>query len=105
IMCFVGNRGCIQIHSGPVGSIKPMGPWINVLDETFHLHLRTDHIDEVWAVRKPTKDGHVTSLEVFGAEGEMIIQFFGKRHEGESERDDWRFLAENLPRIPSPTAA
>lgn len=105
IMCFVGNRGCIQIHSGPVKSIKPMGPWINVLDETFHLHLRTDHIDEVWAVRKPTKDGHVTSLEVYGADGNMIIQFFGKRHEGEGERDDWRFLAENLPRIPSPTAA
>ncbi|MBE1711987.1 MULTISPECIES: hemin-degrading factor [Mesorhizobium] len=105
IMCFVGNRGCIQIHSGPVRSIKPMGPWINILDETFHLHLRTDHIQEVWAVRKPTKDGHVTSLEVYAADGDMIIQFFGKRHEGESERDDWRFLAENLPRIPSPTAA
>ncbi|WP_027051402.1 hemin-degrading factor [Mesorhizobium erdmanii] len=105
IMCFVGNRGCIQIHSGPIKSIKPMGPWINVLDETFHLHLRTDHIHEVWAVRKPTKDGHVTSLEVYAANGEMIIQFFGKRHEGESERDDWRFLAENLPRMPNPTAA
>ncbi|MCV3208771.1 hemin-degrading factor [Mesorhizobium sp. YC-39] len=105
IMCFVGNRGCIQIHSGQVKSIKPMGPWINVLDETFHLHLRTDHIHEVWAVRKPTKDGHVTSLEAYGADGKMIIQFFGKRHEGESEREDWRFLAENLPRIPSPTAA
>jgi putative hemin transport protein len=105
IMCFVGNRGCIQIHSGPVKSIKPMGPWINVLDETFHLHLRTDHIHEVWAVRKPTKDGHVTSLEVYAANGDMIIQFFGQRHEGESERDDWRFLAENLPRIPNPTAA
>ncbi|MBZ9983812.1 hemin-degrading factor [Mesorhizobium sp. B2-2-4] len=105
IMCFVGNRGCIQIHSGPVKSIKPMGPWINVLDETFHLHLRTDHIHEVWAVRKPTRDGHVTSLEVYDAGGNMIIQFFGKRHEGEGERDDWRFLAENLPRIPSPTAA
>lgn len=105
IMCFVGNRGCIQIHSGPVKSIKPMGPWINVLDETFHLHLRTDHIHEVWAVRKPTKDGHVTSLEAYGADGKMIIQFFGKRHEGGGERDDWRFLAENLPRIPSPTAA
>ncbi|UVK36512.1 hemin-degrading factor [Mesorhizobium sp. AR10] len=105
IMCFVGNRGCIQIHSGRVKSIKPMGPWINVLDETFHLHLRTDHIHEVWAVRKPTKDGHVTSLEAYGVDGKMIIQFFGKRHEGEGERDDWRFLAENLPRIPNPTAA
>ncbi|RUW20337.1 MULTISPECIES: hemin-degrading factor [unclassified Mesorhizobium] len=105
IMCFVGNRGCIQIHSGPIKAVKPMGPWINVLDETFHLHFRNDHIHEVWAVRKPTKDGHVTSLEAYGADGKMIIQFFGKRHEGEGERDDWRFLAENLPRIPSPTAA
>ena len=105
IMCFVGNRGCIQIHSGPVQNIKPTGPWINIFDETFHLHLRTDHIVEAWAVRKPTKDGHVTSVEAYGADGKMIIQFFGKRHEGEVERDDWRFLAENLPRIPHSTAA
>jgi putative hemin transport protein len=105
IMCFVGNRGCIQIHSGPVSSIKVMGPWINVLDETFHLHLRMDHIRELWAVRKPTKDGHVTSIEAYDANQQMIIQFFGQRHEGEPERDDWRFLAENLPRTPESTAA
>ena len=100
IMCFVGNRGCIQIHSGPVTNIKPMGPWINVLDETFHLHLRTDHIAEVWAVRKPTKDGHVTSIEAYDASGELIIQFFGKRKEGVAEREEWRSLAEALPRLP-----
>ena len=105
IMCFVGNRGCIQIHSGPVANIKVMGPWINVLDETFHLHLRMDHIRELWAVRKPTKDGHVTSIEAYDANSQMIIQFFGQRHEGETERDDWRFLAENLPRVPESNAA
>jgi len=105
IMCFVGNDGCIQIHKGPVQNIKPMGPWINVMDETFHLHLRLDHVREVWTVRKPTKDGHITSIEAYGADKDMIIQFFGKRHEGEVERSDWRFLAENLPRIPCSTAA
>lgn len=105
IMCFVGNHGCIQIHSGPIVNVKPMGPWINVLDETFHLHLRLDHVQEVWAVRKPTRDGHVTSLEAYDANHEMIIQFFGKRHEGEGERADWRMIAENLPRVPRPTAA
>lgn len=105
VMCFVGNRGCIQIHSGPIQAIKPMGPWINVLDADFHLHLRLDHAREVWAVRKPIKEGRVTSLEVFDEAGRLIIQFFGKRDEGEDERDDWRFLAENLPRIPAPTAA
>lgn len=99
IMCFIGNRGCIQIHSGPIETIKPMGPWINILDETFHMHLRTDHIAELWAVRKPTKDGHVTSLEAYGADGDMIIQFFGKRHEGNHERTDWRNLVESLPRL------
>lgn len=105
IMCFVGNRGCIQIHSGPVASIKPMGPWINVFDETFHLHLRTDHIVELWGVRKPTRDGHVTSIEAYDAHGSMIIQFFGKRQEGQDEREGWRFLVENLPRIETTVAA
>lgn len=105
IMCFVGSAGCIQIHSGPIKKVAPMGPWINIMDETFHLHLRMDHIRELWTVRKPTKDGHVTSLEAYDAAGEMIIQFFGKRHEGAVERADWRFLVENLPRLPVPTAA
>ncbi|MGE0501844.1 MAG: hemin-degrading factor [Rhizobiaceae bacterium] len=105
IMCFVGNRGCIQIHHGPIASIKPMGPWINILDETFHMHLRTDHVRELWAVRKPTRDGHVTSLEAYGAAGDLIIQFFGYRQEGAGERAEWRELAETLPRIPQSTAA
>jgi putative hemin transport protein len=105
LMCFVGNRGCIQIHSGPIMNVKPMGPWINVMDPTFHLHLRADHVSELWGVRKPTKEGHVTSIEAYDAKGELIIQFFGKRKEGEDERSDWRMIAENLPRIARPTAA
>lgn len=105
IMCFVGNRGCIQIHSGPIRDVRPMGPWINVMDPGFHLHLRADHVRELWAVRKPTKDGHVTSIEAFGADGGMIIQFFGKRSEGGAERPDWRRLAEGLPRAARAGAA
>lgn len=105
IMCFVGNRGMIQIHSGPIAKIAPMGPWLNVMDPTFHLHLRTDHIAELWAVRKPTADGHVTSIEALDAKGEMIIQFFGKRKEGLAERPEWRSIAEGLPRLETTVAA
>jgi putative hemin transport protein len=105
IMCFVGSRGCIQIHSGPIANIKTMGPWLNIMDPTFHLHLRVDRIAETWAVCKPAGEGHVTSLEAYDAEGHLIIQFFGKRKEGERERDDWRFLMDNLPRDPRATAA
>lgn len=104
IMCFVGNDGTIQIHSGKVKSIQPMGPWLNVMDPTFHLHLRMDHIAECWVVRKPTVDGHVTSLEAYDAAGEMVIQFFGKRKEGMAERTDWREILETLPRPDSVAA-
>ncbi|MBX4885470.1 hemin-degrading factor [Rhizobium bangladeshense] len=104
IMCFVANNGIVQIHSGPIFNVQAMGPWINIMDPTFHLHLRQDHIAETWAVRKPTKDGHVTSLEAYNAEGEMIIQFFGKRQEGFDERAAWREIMENLPRAASVAA-
>ena len=97
IMAFVGNHGCIQIHAGPITNIKPMGPWLNVMDDTFHLHLRLDHIASAWAVRKPTSDGHVTSVEVYDGNRELIIQFFGKREEGNDERAGWRTAVEQLP--------
>ncbi|MCV3735749.1 hemin-degrading factor [Rhizobium sp. TRM96647] len=105
IMCFVGNNGTIQIHTGPVSKVEPMGPWINVMDPTFHLHLRQDHISECWVVRKPTKDGHVTSLEAYDAKGEMIIQFFGKRKEGNVELAAWRDILDGLPRADASVAA
>ncbi len=109
IMCFIGSKGCIQIHSGPVETIRPMGPWLNIMDPTFHMHLRTDRIAEAWAVRKPTDNaagrGHVTSLEAYDAQGELIIQFFGKRIEGQDERAPWRAIMESLPRLASSKAA
>ncbi|WP_417600157.1 hemin-degrading factor [Pararhodobacter oceanensis] len=79
IMLFVGNQACIQIHSGPIHRVEPMGPWINVLDPKFNLHLRADKVAEVWLVRKPTKQGDVISIEAFDAEGGLILQMFGVR--------------------------
>ena len=105
IMCFVANSGIVQIHSGKIANIQPMGPWLNVMDPTFHLHLRMDHIAECWVVRKPTIDGHVTSLEAYDAKGEMIIQFFGKRKEGMSELAEWRDILDALPQPDDSVAA
>ncbi|WP_273720509.1 MULTISPECIES: hemin-degrading factor [unclassified Bartonella] len=97
IMCFVGNRGCIQIFTGQVKNIKQVGPWLNILDHKFDLHLLVSGIENVWCVRKPTSDGSVSSLEVFDKNGEMIVQFFGMRKEGQKEREDWRSLLNSLP--------
>jgi putative hemin transport protein len=90
IMIFVGNRGCIQIHTGLVTNLKPVGPWFNVLDPEFNLHLREDRIASAWIVRKPTVDGDVTSVELFDADGETIALLFGKRKPGLPEKPEWR---------------
>jgi putative hemin transport protein len=100
IMVFVGNRGCIQIHTGPVEDIKVMGPWLNVLDARFNLHLRWDAIATAWVVRKPTRDGVVTSLEVFDKDGVNFAMFFGERKPGKPELPAWRDLVGVLERLP-----
>jgi putative hemin transport protein len=100
IMCFVGNPGCIQIHSGPIRLVEPMETqgkvWLNVLDPGFNLHLREDLIDDVWVVEKPTEDGVVTSLEVFDADGELMAMFFGARKPGQPELAGWRLILAHL---------
>jgi putative hemin transport protein len=92
IMAFVGNPGCIQIHTGTVTNLKRMGPWFNVLDPTFNLHLREDAIASAWVVRKPTRDGDVTSLELFDKDGFCFAQLFGARKPGKPELEAWRAL-------------
>lgn len=92
IMVFTGSPGCIQIHTGPVKRLVQTGPWFNVLDPEFNLHLREDGIRSAWVVRKPTDDGMVTGIEVFDAGGELIVQLFGKRKPGIPEDERWRDL-------------
>lgn len=100
IMCFVGNQSLIQIHSGPVQNLVRMGPWYNVLDPKFNLHLNTEAIDSVWIVNKPTEDGYVTSVEVYEKGGEIIAQFFGERKPGTPELTAWRNLLQNFCTTP-----
>lgn len=97
VMVFTGNKGCIQIHSGPIESLREMGPWQNVMDPAFNLHLRKDHIAEVWGVEKPTKRGMATSIEAFDAQGALILQIFGVGKEGNDHRPAWTKLVQTLP--------
>jgi putative hemin transport protein len=96
IMVFVGNPGMIQIHTGPVKKLVATGPWFNVLDPMFNLHLREDTIASSWMVRKPTRDGVVTSIELFDPAGDLTVSFFGKRKPGIPEQLPWRALVESF---------
>lgn len=97
VMLFVGNRHCIQIHGGPIQTLRWAGDWFNVLDADFNLHLDMPAVAQLWRVRKPSVDGLITSWEAFDVDGELILQMFGLRKPGQPELAAWRALAEGTP--------
>jgi putative hemin transport protein len=99
VVLFVGNAGNIQIHWGTLDTIKPMGPWLNVLDPNFNLHLRNDHVAEVYVVEKPTKRGPAMSLEAFDAKGGLLFQCFGQRDGEDDDLAQWHGILSALPSL------
>ena len=99
IMCFVGNPGCIQIHTGTIHRTAIVGHWLNILDKNFNLHLNQNAVESIWEVRKPTSDGIVTSVEIFNEAGYCFCQFFGERKPGKIELPGWRDIVEKLPSL------
>lgn len=98
IMVFVGNKGCIQIHTGPINRVVEAQGWLNILDPGFDLHVRENQIEQAWVVRKPTVDGIVTSLELFDDKGRQILQMFGERKPNNPELTEWAKLCAELPK-------
>lgn len=105
VMLFVGNRGCVQIFTGKINNLSSLTTestqidWLNISNENFKLHIIENGIAECWVTRKPTKDGFVTSLEVFDAQGNQIIQMYGQRIEGTPEQIEWSKQVSSLPRM------
>ena len=95
-MIFVGNRGCIQIHTGPITRLLDTNGWLNVLDPDFNLHLREPAVARVFSVRKPTDDGVVTSIEAFDGRDRTILLMFGARKPGKPELAAWQALVARL---------
>lgn len=92
IMVFVGNKGIVQIHSGAIKNLMDRGPWFNILDPDFNMHLNEEGVSQVYVVRKPTEDGIVTSIEVFNEKEELVVTFFGARKPGIPELEGWRAI-------------
>jgi putative hemin transport protein len=96
IMIFVGSKGCIQIHTGPVKRLVETHGWFNVLDPAFNLHLREAGVARLFSVRKPTEDGIVTSIEAFDSSNRNILMMFGARKPGKPELAEWRALVARI---------
>ncbi len=97
VMVFVGNRGIVQIHTGPVHRLLTTGEWFNVLDPDFNLHVHQPGLAQCWLVRRPTADGTVTSLDFFNDRREVVLSLFGPREAGNPEDVEWTQLLESLP--------
>lgn len=103
IMVFVGNGDCIQIFSGAVKRLMATEGWFNVLDPSFNLHLRVDSITQAWAIKRPSSDGIITSIEAFNEAGESIITLFGKRKPGNPELSLWQEIVQKVTDKPRPS--
>ena len=96
IMVFVSNPGMTQIFSGKITKVKATEEWYNVLDPDFNLHLRQAGIDRGWVVKRPAKDGVITSVEFYDAKGEQVVNFFSRRDRNKEETTTWRNIVANL---------
>ncbi|HYC54406.1 MAG TPA: ChuX/HutX family heme-like substrate-binding protein [Candidatus Binatia bacterium] len=96
VMVFVSNPGCVQIRTQAVTSVRVIGPWLNILDPTFNLHVMEASIESTWVVEKPTSDGIVTALEVYAHDGSEVLVMYGARKPGKAESPAWRAAIESL---------
>ena len=96
IMVFVTNTGCIQIFTGSVQQVSVQHGSLSIVAEKSAININLDKINESWLTRKPSGDGHVTSLELFNAKGQQIAQLYGQRTEGNTEQSTWRQQVEAL---------
>src|SRR5690606_4143102 len=91
VMMFTANEGCVQINTGVPESIARDGAWICISGASGgRLRLNEDAVHSVWHVVKPTSDGDINALELYDAEGGLIVQFFGARKPGIPELESWR---------------
>ncbi|WP_404471967.1 heme degradation protein [Vreelandella venusta] len=96
LMLFVASPGCVQIRTGIVPAPQRARGWLNLFGEQFTLHLNDTAIEQVWQVSKPNRDGGVTSVEAFDAEGSLVLQIYAERQEGRNERREWRQLLNEI---------
>ncbi len=95
-MIFGMNAHAVQSYSGPVNKLLRTGPWFNILDPGFNLHLRTDLIGDVWQVTRPSVDSGVTSIVVFDQQGQEMLVLTDNRSRGQEESEGWRLVLQQL---------
>lgn len=88
---FLPNGKATQIHHGKVNKIMEMGPWLNVLDPKFNLHLNLELTDSVWRVMKEvTGTGQTYSVELFDEHQQSIMMIYSAPEADAIQHQQWR---------------
>lgn len=98
LVCKISSSGCLQIHEGPIKKIVPMGPWINIMDDGFHMHLRLDHLLATYVVRRTNGQHIKTSLEAYDPSGARAIYFSSPTGGTTDIENSWQTIIAELPR-------
>ncbi|MBB3265084.1 putative hemin transport protein [Azospirillum sp. OGB3] len=96
IMIFVGNAGCIQIHTGTVDHPAAEDGLLRIDDHGFTLRAIQARLSSAWVVHKPTDKGGITTVELYDDRGDNAAILCGQRDEDKPERAEWRALAASL---------
>jgi len=99
IMAFVSNSANTQIFTGKIEApTRSHGGWLQVTDaQGLSLLIREAGLDQIWHVKKPVNVGYLSTVEVYNAKGEIIVQFYSRRPPGKPESDTWRDILAKLP--------
>lgn len=97
IMIFVGNAGCIQIHTGTVNHPMAADGLLRIDAPGFTLRAIQARLSSAWVVHKPTDKGGITTVELYDDQGDNAAILCGQRDEDKPERAEWRALAAELP--------
>lgn len=98
VLVFVSNPGMIQIYGGKADKTAVVGDWFQVQAPDLKLALLRANIDRGWVVKRPAKDGMITSVEFYDKKGDQIINIFSRRERNKEESAVWRKIVAGLER-------
>lgn len=94
----VTNAGALQTHRGGLNKMVTVGPWFNVLDPKFNMHLMESEIATVWLLTKGFDDDYLAHIECFDQHERLVLSLAPcQPHSNETKSGiDWWAIVNNL---------
>ncbi|OHX36244.1 hypothetical protein BJL95_10720 [Methylomonas sp. LWB] len=102
IHILTASRAALQVHAGPVQNLRITGPWFNILDPQFNLHLNETAIDHLAIAELAFRHQRFSGLLLRDGAGRTVAALCGEFDEDAGESPPWRDFLAALQRSASP---